>query len=157
MAKLPRLPADRFRAIVRDAPLVSFDLLITDVSGSVLLGLRNNEPARGMWFVPGGIIFKGETLDTAFRRILADETGLSQSLSQARHVGLFEHFYDTNRMEEPGFGTHYIVNAFRVDVAERPAIVTDDQHREMAWMTPEEILSRSDVHPNTQAYFRSSC
>jgi colanic acid biosynthesis protein WcaH len=150
------LPPDTFRFLVRHTPLVSLDLLIVDPDGRVLLGLRNNQPARGCWFVPGGIIFKDERLDTAFRRILAAETGLSRGLSEARHVGLFEHHYDTNRMDDPGYGTHYVVNAFRLDVASRPAIAADSQHREMAWMTPREIVAHPQVHANTKAYFLPS-
>jgi colanic acid biosynthesis protein WcaH len=148
------LTPDQFRFIVQHAPLVSIDLLITDPGGSVLLGLRNNEPARGSWFVPGGVIFKGESVAAAFSRILAGETGLSHTLSQARHIGCFDHFYDTNRFGEPGYGTHYVVNAFRLAVPERPIITPDNQHRLMKWMTPEEILGSVDVHPNSQAYFR---
>jgi hypothetical protein len=40
------------------APLVSIDLIIRDNADRVLLGLRNNEPAKGYFFVPGGIILK---------------------------------------------------------------------------------------------------
>ena len=150
------LSADQFRFIVQHAPLVSIDLLLADPEGRVLVGFRNNEPARGFWFVPGGVIFKGERLDDAFARILKGETGLSFARSRAAHVGLFEHFYDTNRFGEPGFGTHYVVNAYRLEFPARPRIVSDDQHRDMKWMTPDEIIGTADVHPNTQAYFRAT-
>jgi len=148
------LSADQFRFVVQHTPLVSIDLLLVDPAGAVLVGLRNNEPARGSWFVPGGVIFKGERLAAAFGRILTAETGLSRAMSEAEHVGVFEHFYDTNRFTEPGYGTHYVVNTFRLALASRPEIAADDQHRAMKWMTPEEIIAAADVHPNTQAYFR---
>jgi colanic acid biosynthesis protein WcaH len=35
---------------------VSIDLIVRDADGRVLLGLRNNRPARDWWFVPGGIV-----------------------------------------------------------------------------------------------------
>lgn len=148
-----RLSTDQFRFLVRHAPLVSLDLLIADVAGRILVGLRNNRPAQGTWFVPGGIIFKGERLEEAFSRILATETGLKLPLAQATHIGLFEHFYDDNRFGEPGYGTHYVVNAFRIAVPAGAEIVADTQHRAMKWMTRAEILSASDVHPNARAYF----
>jgi colanic acid biosynthesis protein WcaH len=148
------LTPEQFRFIVQNAPLVSIDLLITDPAGCVLLGLRNNEPAKGNWFVPGGIIFKGERLETAFQRILRAETGLPARMSDATHLGLFEHFYDANRLCEPGYGTHYVVNAFRLAVRERPMIEADGQHSEMRWMSPGDILDASDVHPHSKAYFR---
>jgi colanic acid biosynthesis protein WcaH len=150
------LTVDQFRFVVQHAPLVSIDILLTDPAGSVLLGLRNNEPARGSWFVPGGVIFKGESVAAAFGRILAGETGLSRTLSQAEHIGVFDHFYDTNRFSEPGYGTHYVVNALRLVLPERPGVTPDDQHHAMQWMTPQKILASADVHSNTKAYFHRS-
>jgi colanic acid biosynthesis protein WcaH len=152
-AKQDRLTAEQFRFIVRHAPLVSIDLVIADAQGHVLLGLRNNRPAQGTWFVPGGIIFKGEKLDDAFTRILRAETGLALPRSQARPLGVFEHFYDENRYGEPGYGTHYVVNAYRLELRERPAIAADEQHRALQWRAPADIRAAPDVHPNTRAYF----
>src|SRR5262245_15102798 len=58
-----------FLQVVRDAPLVSIDLIVRNLEGEVLLGLRNNRPAQGWWFVPGGIVRKNERFEQAFRRI----------------------------------------------------------------------------------------
>ena len=62
------LNPDDFHSVVRLAPLVSIDLIIRNARGEVLLGLRNNEPAKGFYFVPGGIILKQERLREAFTR-----------------------------------------------------------------------------------------
>ena len=64
------LSTDEFTFVVRNAPLVSFDIVIKDPDGNVLVGMRTNEPAKGKYFVPGGIIRKNETLADAFARIL---------------------------------------------------------------------------------------
>ena len=72
-AKLSRpvlLSPDDFHSVVRLAPLVSIDFIIRNARGEVLLGLRNNEPAKGFYCVPGGIILKQERLHEAFARIL---------------------------------------------------------------------------------------
>lgn len=52
---------DEFAHIVRLAPLVSIDLIIRAAKQNVLVALRTNEPARGVYFVPGGRIRKDET------------------------------------------------------------------------------------------------
>jgi colanic acid biosynthesis protein WcaH len=148
------VPPAQFRTIVQYAPLVSLDLVIADEGGHVLVGSRRNEPARGTYFVPGGIIRKNEKLDDAFARILAVETGLTLPRRDARHLGLYEHFYDANRFEEPGYGTHYVVNAYRIDLPSRPQIRLDDQHGDIRWMLPQDILAASEIHENTRAYFR---
>jgi colanic acid biosynthesis protein WcaH len=101
----PRLPNDSdFARIVRHAPLVSIDVLLKDPEEYVLLGLRVNEPARGKYFVPGGVIRKNERLRDAFSRILKAELGLKIAFEDARFLGVFEHFYETNRYENSEFG-----------------------------------------------------
>ena len=148
------LTQEQYCTIVRFTPLVSIDLVIQDDTGYVLVGLRSNQPAKDTYFVPGGIIFKDERIDSAFRRILLAETGLEAGWRSAEPLGLFEHFYAMNRFEEPGYGTHYVVNAFRLVLPGRPKILFDDQHREIRWMPPSQLLAAPDVHENTKAYFR---
>jgi colanic acid biosynthesis protein WcaH len=48
------LSPDEFAQLVRIAPLVSIDVIVRDGQGSVLLGRRNFEPAKGSYFVPVG-------------------------------------------------------------------------------------------------------
>src|SRR5215213_4859676 len=105
---------DTFVTVIRCAPLVSIDLVLRDPAGRVLVGRRKNEPARGTLFVPGGAIRKGERLDKVFQRILAAETGLSACRSDARFLGVYEHFYDTNRFGDLGYGTHYIALGYEL-------------------------------------------
>jgi len=146
-------PAD-FAHAVRVTPLVSIDLILRDPQSAVLVGLRTNEPAKNTWFVPGGRIAKDERLADAFARILGIETGLSIPFAQARLLGAYEHFYDTNRFCEPGYGTHYVVLGYALTLAERADIALDDQHSAIQWMAVSDLLSAPDVHENTKAYFR---
>jgi 8-oxo-dGTP diphosphatase len=48
--------------------------------GEVLLVRRGQEPARGSWSLPGGLVQLGETLEAAIQRELAEETGLTVTL-----------------------------------------------------------------------------
>lgn len=45
--------------------------------GKVLLVQRGREPLKGYWSIPGGAIETGETLETALRREVLEETGLA--------------------------------------------------------------------------------
>jgi colanic acid biosynthesis protein WcaH len=142
-----------FAFLVRHAPLVSIDIIIKDPEERILVGFRTNEPAKGYYFVPGGIIRKNETIHEAFLRILEAETGLKDSLPEAKFLGVFEHIYKTNSFGQPDYGTHYIVLAHQLTFKRRPSIIKDSQHSEIRWMSTAEILSTTNVHPNTQAYF----
>jgi colanic acid biosynthesis protein WcaH len=143
------LPNSAFRNVVKNTPLVSIDLVITDPSGAVLMGWRENEPAKRTWFVPGGRIRKDEKIADAFERIIRTETGLVKRLDESRFGGVYEHLYSTNCFEDAGFGTHYCVLAYLIRLGERPHITIDSQHTRMEWLTP----SSADIHPYSRAYF----
>jgi colanic acid biosynthesis protein WcaH len=148
------LSHDELRGIVRLAPLVAIDLVIRNSRNEALLGLRNNEPAKGFYFVPGGMILKGERLAGAFARILKNETNLSGRIEDARLVGAFEHFYDNNRFGDPDYDTHYVVIGYELKLADTAALKMDAQHSELRWWTQSELLDSPQVHDNAKAYFR---
>jgi colanic acid biosynthesis protein WcaH len=81
------------------------------------------------------------------------ETGCSANFENARLLGVFQHFYPTNRFALPGYGTHYIVLAYEVRIPIRPAIRLDSQHTDYRWMSEAEIQAAPDVHQNTKTYF----
>lgn len=147
------LSTDDFATLVRLGPLVSIDLVVHDPAGCVLVGRRTNEPARGTWFVPGGSIQKGETLDVAFRRIAKAELGIDAERADATFRGVYEHHYPTNFTGDPSFGTHYIVLAYELRLPSRPAPLPADQHGDYRWLTAAEARDMPDLHPNTLAYF----
>jgi len=144
---------DDFLHLVRHAPLVAVDLIVENARGEVLLGLRNNEPARSTWFVPGGVVRKGERIAAAIARVAEAELGIPVDSASARFVGVFEHLYDTNFAGAPGFGTHYVVLAHRVPLPEDAAIRADPQHGALRWWSVAALLADPAVHANTRAYF----
>ena len=149
------LSKDDFLHVVRLAPLVSIDLIVTDGNRRVLVGERRNRPARGTWFVPGGRVMKDESLDASFTRIVNDELGVaSVERSSSRLYGVYEHRYADNFAGVPGITTHYIVLAHAMTLSGTVPIGRFDQHSEYAWLLPDELLAREDVHENTKAYFR---
>jgi colanic acid biosynthesis protein WcaH len=143
------LPEPDFSNIVKNTPLVSIDLIISDPSGSIMMGWRNNEPAKDTWFVPGGRIRKNEKIADAFDRIICAETGLVMPFQDARFCGVFEHFYSVNCFEDPSFGTHYCVLAYLLRFDHRPSTRIDSQHSKFDWIT----RSSMRVHPYSRAYF----
>ena len=139
--------------IIRFAPLIAIDLIIRDPGGRILVGLRTNEPAKGTYFVPGGAIRKNETIGNAFSRLLRAETGLSIKFDEARFLNVYEHFYATNRFGEEGYGTHYVVLAFELELTEHAELARDSQHSDFRWLPKADLVAMEDVHANTKAYF----
>lgn len=147
------LPREQFLEVVERAPLTSIDLIVRDPAGRVLLGLRRNQPARGWWFVPGGCIRKDETLDVAFNHIARGELGVDARRADARFLGVYEHFYPDNAGDRPGFGTHYVVQGYALDVEALP-VLPPEQHSEYRWLPVDALMDDPLVHENTKAYFR---
>ena len=145
MTEDTRLPDADWETIVRNVPLVSVDLVVQH-EGAVALGKRQNEPAKGEWFVPGGTVHKRERLDDAVHRIAEEELGVSVTIE--RQLGVYEHLYDVADVDTDD-GKHYVPIGYLV-TADSRATETDDQHADLRWAsTPVET---GDLHPYVRAY-----
>ncbi len=143
-----------FAHVVRLTPLVSIDIVVRSPERRVLVGRRRYEPARNTFFLVGGRITKNESRAAAFQRLTREELGVEKSLTEAKFLGVYDHFYPANRFEQPGFGTHYVVLGYELVLAVIPATLPIEQHGEYVWMTEAELLASPAVHENTKAYFR---
>lgn len=149
-----RLDGDIFRTVVASTPLVSIDLVVENRRGEILLGLRNNRPAQGYWFVPGGRILKNESLNAAFARLANVELGVELQRDTAAVLGVYEHFYSDSAFGD-GLDTHYVVLAYHLkldlDLSELPT----DQHRDYCWWPQAKMIASERVHPNSRTYLQS--
>lgn len=137
------IPDDEWRTIVANVPLVSVDLVIKHDDG-ILLGKRQNEPAKGEWFVPGGRVQKNESRTDAVHRIAQEEISCEVEIGQP--LGTFEHFYDTS--DVPGVDTkHYLANGFAVTPKGEPSLA-DEQHKELRTFSEP----FPELHPYVEQY-----
>jgi len=111
-------------------PVPCVDLLIVH-NGRLLLMKRNNQPARGLWFTPGGRILKGETLETAVKRVLKDETGLTAS--KIIQCGAMSH----NWSEVQNITVFYKVSV------DSDIVKMNDEHEDYMWINKLD----TDLHP----------
>lgn len=156
----------QFQEVFANAPLVSIDLVVRDERNRLLLGYRKNSPAQRKWFVPGGRIYKGETLDSAFGRISLEEINEQHSTDEARFIGVYSHFYATNPQDAVdcnglSIPTHYVVLAYELCVDDRFKTPDESaQHYSFAWVAEKQTEPdsdgdwKNDVHEYVRAYFR---
>lgn len=147
-----RLSDADFLRLIDQAPLVSIDLIVRNRAGALLVGRRENRPAQGYWFVPGGRIRKGETRADAFARITEGELGRAVPFEQARLIDTYDHRYPDNVQGVESITTHYVVLAYGLEWSETVPLRADAQHSAFRWMTDAEVLADPEVHPNTRAY-----
>jgi colanic acid biosynthesis protein WcaH len=149
------LPFETFKTIIKNTPLISIDLIVSNQVGQILLGKRNNRPAQGYWFVPGGRILKDESMSIAFRRLTLNELGVELNIEKAELIGPFEHFYKDNVSVED-FSTHYIALGYRLLVDDTLLNLPTEQHNQYKWISVDELLGDAEVHKHSRWYFDSS-
>ncbi len=142
---------ETFSTVLDSTPLVSLDLVVRRKNGDVLLGQRVNRPAKDYWFVPGGRIYKNESLGKAFERLTKVELGEAFAIKDATLLGPYDHFY-----EDSVFGntpsTHYVAIAYVIDVALLSNLPLQ-QHSAYKWATLEQLKSDTSIHEHTRVYF----
>ena len=116
--------------IYPDAPRVAVGALVV-YQNKVLLILRGEAPAKGMWAVPGGSVNLGETLQAAAEREVLEETGLQIKAGQV--------IYSFEKIQHDKAGQvqyHYVIldlEAEPLDPAQR--LVPADDAVEAGWFT----------------------
>ena len=145
------LDENTFKTVITSTPLVSIDLVVKNSNNQYLLGYRNNRPAQGFWFVPGGRVLKNEPMDDAFIRLSKNELGLDLVRAQAKFLGPFEHFYD-----DFVFGneesTHYVVLGYQVEADVDLKDLPQEQHNDYRWFSKEALLMSDKVHQHSKWY-----
>ena len=156
------LSNEDFKNVISKMPIIAIDICILD-NKKILLGYRKNPPARNHYFVPGGRIRKGETLEVAFKRILFEEVGgiLKFEIDILKNlIGIYQHFYEDNFLGNKEFDSHYVVLAFKlvIDEIEISKINNfNNQHSDQIW---HDYLSESrnkiNIHKYTKEYFSNN-
>ena len=128
--KLGWIDWELFKQIRASMPLASVDILAIH-QGRLLLMRRVNDPGRGVWFVPGGRIRYGETLNDAVLRVLREETSLIPVSMEVK--GSMCHFWSD---------AHYVTTFFRIDVS-GDIVCMNDEHDKYLWVS----VLPDDTHP----------
>lgn len=131
MAKYPkRIEAKLYRKILEVMPIPCVDIVIVN-GKKFLLVKRKNNPAKGKWFIPGGRVFKGETLHQAIRRKIKEETGLKNF--RIGKLLAVKDFFSTKSAFGPS--THTIDSIFIVHASSEQKLKADSQSSDMMWFS----------------------
>jgi ADP-ribose pyrophosphatase YjhB (NUDIX family) len=112
-----RLFCENEERFVYENPIPASTGLLLGGEGDILLVLRNREPGRGQWSLPGGFVENGESPLEAARRELKEETGLNCSGPQ-----LVDVIYE----ESDYYNTSLLIIGYRFEHFEGTAIAGDD-------------------------------
>jgi len=139
--------------IIEKTTLTSIDLIIV-YDNNILLGYRNNNPARDFWFVPGCRTYKNETLMQGVQRVALSELGITIDINKLKLLGVYDHIYNNN-FDNNDFGTHYVVTAYMIILDKKPIINIDGQHEKIAWIPINKVKLNDNIHQYTKNYINS--
>ena len=136
------IPTEQYKQIIEVLPILCVDVVVTNTRGEYLLIRRANEPRKGQWWVIGGRLLKGETLEEAVVRKVKEETSLN--VEAAHPIG----YYEAVSQENP-FGLaprlHAVSVVFSTVVDDGQHISLDDQS--VDWKFSRELPA--DFHINS--------
>jgi len=136
--------------IIKLTTLTSIDLIFI-YNDKILVGLRNNNPAKGTFFVPGCRTGKNELIKDGIIRVAKEEVGLDINPNNAQLLGVFDHIYNNN-FKDDTFETHYVVSAYLIKLDIEPLLLKDNQHSCLNWLTFQEFKNMESVHQYTKNY-----
>ena len=127
-----------------DQPVVGVGAIILH-SGKILLEKRGNEPARGQWTIPGGVVEVGENLQDAVARETQEETDMQVQDSSLIDVVDQVHLDKTGKIEY-----HYVIIDYIVKATGTAKAASDAD--ELKWVPIEEVET-SDLTPSFRRFF----
>lgn len=96
--------------------------------GKILLAKRKNEPGKGLWSIPGGLVEPNETLGDAVKREIEEETGLNVEPLKPVHVAEV-----IDRDDEGRIKYHYLIVDYLCRVI-GGALRPGDDAKEVRWI-----------------------
>jgi 8-oxo-dGTP diphosphatase len=112
-------------------PLVGVGGIVIDARGYVLLVKRGNEPRKGQWSIPGGLLELGESLVDGVKREILEETGLI--VEPQAIVEVVDRLYK----EDGRVLYHYVIMDYWCTVLDGEAHAASDADA-LQWASPSE-------------------
>lgn len=128
-----------------DQPIVGVGAVIIN-NGKILLEKRKNDPGRGKWSVPGGLVELGERVEEAVIREVKEETGLD--VEKPEHIDVV----DNISFDEAGkIKYHFVIIDYLVRLS-GGALKAASDAEELEWVALDEV-ERYDLTKTFREFF----
>jgi colanic acid biosynthesis protein WcaH len=136
------IPLEQYKQILDVLPILCVDVVIRNSQGEYLLVKRRGEPLKGQWWVIGGRVLKGETLEQAVDRKAKTEVGLT--LRNVRAVGYYQEVFQDVPFDVRS-GLHAVSVVFAGEADDQQAITLDGQSAD--WTYAQTLPAAFHVQP----------
>ncbi|NWF87595.1 NUDIX hydrolase [Candidatus Bathyarchaeota archaeon] len=119
------------RRLYPKQPIVGVGAIII-CNGQILLEKRKNEPGKGKWSIPGGLVDLGESLEQTVIREVKEETGLQ--VKKPKLIDVVDNII-TDRKEEVKY--HFVIADYFVNLVGGVLKASSDA-QELKWVQIDE-------------------
>jgi 8-oxo-dGTP diphosphatase len=130
-----------------DQPIVGVGAIIV-YAGKILLEKRGNEPSKGKWTIPGGLVELGESIEQAVIRETKEETGLDVAEPHLIDVVDNVDLDTTGRVKY-----HFVIVDYLVKLKSDAAFMAASDAEELRWVSFDEV-EVLDLTQSFRVFFR---
>ena len=132
-----------YKTIVEYSIIPTVDIIFLDTDKRVLLWLRNNEPLKWKYHLPGWRIEKNETILQAAQRKAKEELSITIDIQRLQFVWVYDDIFDNS--DFGSFSSHFIPITFSYELSteEESNIITDEQHDDIKFFA----YNDPEIHP----------
>ena len=113
MENAKRIPAEVYSKVIDMMPILCVDIIIMH-QGKIILVKRKNKPLQDRFWIPGGRVLKGESMETAATRKVKEELGID--IKNLKPIGYFEeHFKENDNEFGVSSGVHTVSIVFSAE------------------------------------------
>ncbi len=128
-----------------DRPIVGIGAIIMH-DGKILLEKRKNDPGKGKWSVPGGVVELGENVTQTVIREVKEETGLD--VAELEHIDVVDQI---TRDEGGRIKYHFVIIDYLVKLKGGTLKAASDAD-ELEWVSLNEV-EKYDLTGAFRAFF----
>jgi len=126
------VPEELYKTIASVMPIPAIEAIIINSKNEILVLKRNNPPAKGEWWFPGGRIRRGETFLQTLTREVKEETGLDVKVLGL--VGVYERIFPER---------HDIPIVFLCRCRDDQKVVLNSEHSDYKFLSAKEAVDKS--------------
>ena len=127
-------------------PVVGVGAIIV-CDGKLLLEKRKNEPGKGKWSIPGGLVELGESVEQTVIREVKEETGLE--VEKPEHIDVVDNII---RDESGRVKYHFVIIDYFMKLKGGTLKAASDAE-ELRWVTFDEV-EKYDLTKTFRAFFQ---
>lgn len=128
-----------YKTIMDCSIIETVDFIIINKDNHILLWLRNNEPLKGVYYIPGGRRHKNEIIMDSAKRKMKEELRLDIDAERLIFLWIYDDIFENSMFKDTG--SHYspITYIYRLTEQEEIDIgVNDGQHANIKFFPLED-------------------